>query len=122
MSELKSIRDWPKALFTAGSFQLVVYLYTACTTYAFAGYASARGMVTELVVKDGVYIAANLMLFLHISVAFVIKCVVLGRALHRVVHPKSINESTWEARGVWFGITTGVLVFCFVVSQSIPAF
>lgn len=100
---------------------LIVYL-----TITVVGY-QARGAATPSFLPDaledrGVKIAIGVLLAFHVLVGYLVTGQPLHRFYHQVFFPRTVDENSTRAALHWLAITTGQLVFGFVVANSIPSF
>lgn len=77
-----------------------------------------------MIAVNNLFIASNVFLFIYIWIAFIIKTIVLTRAIHKAVSRKTVNDFKVCGKGsfIWLCITLLILAFCFILANAIPVF
>jgi len=121
MAEMKNPQEFPRAFRLAGPYQVTMYLIAASVGYGYKG-KQAKGLMINWIPYNPWLRFAAILLFIHMIVVYLIKANVLSRALHRVVSPKFINDTSWRGKTEWFLATTVVMISCIFIAESIPFF
>jgi len=122
IAEMVDPRDFPKAVYRfSGPYQVTVYLASALVGYHLKG-QDATGLMVDWIPYDGWLRFGALMLFLHIMIIYVINANVLGKAIHRVIWPDTVEERSPLATTQWFIINLGNIMACMLVAITIPFF
>ncbi|CAK0883628.1 unnamed protein product, partial [Prorocentrum cordatum] len=111
--------EFPRAVALSCACVVVTYL-----TVALAGlFLDARGpSLLESMAPDGAQQAASALLYAHVVIGYVIKSVILARHLHGVLSPRDRDERTCASYLKHGGAGAAMLLFGFVVSNSVPFF
>jgi len=121
MAEMRLPQEFPKAFILSGPYQLSFYFLTACIGYGYKG-RHASGLIVNYIPYNGWLRFTALLLFIHMIVTYLIKGNVMGRAIHRALSPKRVNEHSWRGRMEWFLINLGLLICCVILAEAIPFF
>ncbi|CAJ1343536.1 unnamed protein product [Effrenium voratum] len=126
MVEMKKPEQFPRVFLLNAPLQVCLYLLVACWGYYFAG-DKAEGYFLDNLPDGEAYRWASILLFAHVAIAFLIKNVVLARALHKLVSPRRVDVGWSEPGGgraqlEFIGCAVLLLVACWAVSNSIPFF
>jgi amino acid permease len=122
ISEMKEPQQFKKSLLClSGPFQYVLYLTVGAWGYAFLG-SSANGLLVGNIPKGVTYRLASIALFIHILFTYLVKGIVLARALHRFVSPSSLNDFTVQGHITYALVTAFILAFTFVIANLVPFF
>jgi len=121
MAEMKNPNDFPKTFWLSGPYQVGVYVIAACVGYAYKG-QEAFGLMINYIPFNGWLRFGAILLFGHMIVTYLIKATVLARAVHGALSPARVNDTGRRGRLEWFGITSGVMILCYVVAATIPFF
>jgi amino acid permease len=117
LSAMERPKDFTKVLGLNMPIQLIFYAITAFITYAYVGKnAGFGGIIQEM--PDGIASRiANALLFLHVAIIYVIKCVILISYVQIVAFP----QTTWIGRKVHWRIRQIFISTFMVVCGSIFA-
>jgi len=122
MAEMVNPRDFPKAVYRfSGPYQVTVYLASALIGYHLKG-QNATGLMVDWIPYNGWLRFGALMLFLHIMIIYVINANVLGKAIHRVIWPETVEDRSIRGKTHWFIINLGNIMACMLVALTIPFF
>jgi len=99
MNEMEEPDDFPSVFYINAPIQVALYLFVALVGYWYAGDLAEGYFLDNLPSGRAAQVASGL-LFLHVSVVFLVKNVVLARYLHGVIAPTRVDERcSWE--GGW---------------------
>jgi amino acid permease len=98
IAEMTEPKDFPKVFYINGPLQIGLYLLVACWGYYFAG-DQANGYFLDNLAWGAAYRWASFLLFVHVSIAFLIKNVVVARHLHRTLSPARVEVVVGEPDG-----------------------
>jgi len=98
MAEMEKPEEFTKALWVNTPLQIFLYLLVAFWAYYFGGDAS-EGYFLENIVNNLSYRIASAILFAHVSIAFLIKNIVLSRYMHGRISPSRVNVSFRQPGG-----------------------
>ncbi|KAF1921006.1 transmembrane amino acid transporter protein-domain-containing protein [Ampelomyces quisqualis] len=125
MAEMRDAsKDFPPALFTQKSFEVVLYVVVACVIYGLAGDAvtsPALGSAAEIPAK----IAYGILIPCVLGTGLVIGLTAIKYmyvAIMRKVKPHQVNVHNTFTWTLWIGLGTLFWIVTFVVSNSIPIF
>jgi hypothetical protein len=121
MAEMKRPQDFPKTFMIAGPYQVFMYALVGIVGYYYKG-TEVSGFIIDNIPTGPAYVASAVFLFIHMLITYVIKGQVLSRAIHLAVHPASANDTGVTGRGVWFAITTTLIVIGWVLVNAVPFF
>lgn len=122
IDEMKDPIDFPKAyLWISAPFQLTAFLAVGLGGYYYAG-SDVHGMIMDNIPFGTALRLAALCLVLHMLVTFVIKGVVLARAVHKAVDEASVDTDDARGWGSWILITFGITAFSWLFAQLVPFF
>jgi len=122
MAEMIEPRDFPKAIYRfAGPYQVSIYLVSALVGYYLKGQQST-GLMVDWIPFDQVLRVGSLMLALHIMIIYVINANVLGKAIHRILWPETVEERSIQATFQWFLINFVMIVACILIAVTVPFF
>mmetsp|Transcript_5915 Transcript_5915/g.14023 ORF Transcript_5915/g.14023 Transcript_5915/m.14023 type:complete len:479 (+) Transcript_5915:93-1529(+) len=121
MSEMKDFSQFPMACSSAYFGMCIVYAATVVVAYGVKGANTPEFLPDSM--QDGLAKRiAGALVILHIAVSYVICCQPLHDWLHSKIFPQTYHEESRLGTMHWFLITTGYLVFGFVVGNLIPFF
>ncbi|CAL1159565.1 unnamed protein product [Cladocopium goreaui] len=126
MVDMQKPEDFPRVFLINVPLQVCLYLLVACWGYHFAG-DKAEGYFLDNLPDSDAFRIASALLFLHVLIAFLVKNVVLVRAVHKIVAPSRVDVSLRESGGqraqAEFA-TCAVLLLCayWAVANAIPFF
>eukprot|EP01062_Namystynia_karyoxenos_P062754 TRINITY_DN55629_c0_g1_i1.p1 TRINITY_DN55629_c0_g1~~TRINITY_DN55629_c0_g1_i1.p1 ORF type:complete len:517 (+),score=122.48 TRINITY_DN55629_c0_g1_i1:107-1552(+) len=121
MSEMDRPADFPKVFMINAPLQVVLYAGVAAVGYYYGG-DLAKSNFIDNIPTGAVYRAANVLLFAHVLVAYVIKSVVVSKYLHSLLAPGAGTDASSKAHLQWAALGCGQLVFCYLVANLIPFF
>jgi amino acid permease len=123
IAEMERPREFPKAyLYISGPFQLFAFLAVGLGVYYFKG-DSVQGMIADNIPFGMAFQVAAMCLFIHMIITFLIKGVVVGRAIYNYIEPGGgVDEYSTRSNVLWNGIIVSVLVSSFLIAQIIPFF
>ncbi|CAK9097809.1 unnamed protein product [Durusdinium trenchii] len=126
MAEMERPEQFPRVFLINVPIQVSLYLLVACWGYHFAG-DKAEGYFLDNLPDGPAYRWASALLFLHVAIAFLVKNVVLARALHQKLAPSRVDVDLREPGGAcaqmqFAGCVVLLLVSCWAVANSIPFF
>jgi len=122
LGELSEPRDFPKTFLISSPYQLVFYLISAVSQYAFQGSASGGKITDALPEGSSVSIAANAFLATHMIVTFLCKAQIISRDIHLNMFRKTVMDFNWKGKVHWFICTMITLSVSFLVSNAVPNF
>lgn len=139
MSEMEDAEEFPKVLSLNSPLQLILYFMTAGVSYHYLGgpasSLNAGGLIEDMPPGDWLQVtssswlllpnATNVaqgLLFLHVTIVFLVKSVVVTRFLAMCVSPGSEESTSWRARGVYAACGAGLLVLSVLLSLALPCF
>lgn len=121
MAEMTTPDDFPRVFIVNAPFQVLLYLVVACTGYYYQG-NKANGYFLDNLPNGTAYRCASALLFLHVTIAFLIKNVVLARFLHGKISPVRVEECSFRARLEHAACATSLVVGGFFTANAIPFF
>ena len=123
ISEMKEPEAFPKAQLASAPAQLVAFMLVGCIGYAYLG-RGASGMLISALPNGPTSQAMAFALFVHLVITYLVKSVVVTRALHNVVSPSTVNDFEPWGRGtlVWFALSCLILVWCYGIATAVPFF
>merc|ERR1719486_1838737 len=87
IAEMKDPTEFPKAYcYISGPFQLLAFMAVGLGVYYFKGDA-VQGMIADNIAFGSAFQVAALCLFVHMVITFMIKGVVVGRAIFNYIDP-----------------------------------
>lgn len=122
MHEMKDLHEFPYAFcWLATPAMTVAFLVAGVGGYYFQGHLTS-GMLTTSLPFGTMMQLGCVCLFTHMTITYLIKAVVLGRAIHARVDPASLDQDDWLSWTKWACIVTANLVVCWVTANSVPFF
>ena len=122
MSEMAEPEHFPRVFWINGPFQVGLYSLVALTAYGHAG-KGVPAFVIDAIPLGASYRIAQLLVFFHICVSFLIQGMFMSRWIHVTVSKSRVNDRTsWRASLEWFCITFTVTLVSWVLATSIPFF
>eukprot|EP00439_Symbiodinium_sp_Y106_P076719 s552_g15.t2 len=126
MADMKTPDDFPRVFLINAPLQVFLYLLVACWGYHFAG-DKAEGYFLDNLPDGEPYRWASILLFAHVAIAFLVKNVVICRALHERLAPSRVDTGFREPGGVRAQAEfSAIVVFIFtigcLIANSIPFF
>eukprot|EP00045_Choanoeca_perplexa_P010038 m.100428 g.100428 ORF g.100428 m.100428 type:complete len:490 (-) comp15124_c0_seq1:37-1506(-) len=123
LAEMKDPKDFPKAVYYSQGFMGINYALIGFVGYAAYG-NTVQNPITLSLPPDGASIFTNIMLLLHVGVAYCINSTVFVRNLFDTIWPGFIHKSTNTPllRKRWAGLSLGVLLLSFIVAVIVPYF
>ncbi|CAE7357212.1 mtr [Symbiodinium microadriaticum] len=126
MADMQTPEDFPRVFLINAPLQVFLYLLVACWGYHFAG-DKAEGYFLDNLPDGEPYRWASILLFAHVAIAFLVKNVVICRALHERLAPSRVNTGFREPGGVRAQAEfSAIVVFIFtigcLIANSIPFF
>lgn len=121
MAEMKEPKKFSTSLVVSTMSLTSVYLVVALTIYAALG-TMTPAFLPALLADDWRRTLAMLALFVHMVVSYTITQQILSRAIVLMLAPGLANDYSRSGRTLWFGVTSSLLAFSFLVANSIPYF
>lgn len=122
IDEMKDPQEFPKAYsYFSAPFQLIAFMIVGLGGYYFTGDA-VTGMIGDNIAFGVGFQLAAICLVVHMLVTFMIKAIVLARAVHGYVSPTGVDDNTWEAWQTWTTIACGVSFLSWLVANVVPFF
>eukprot|EP00656_Telonema_subtile_P014351 TRINITY_DN17341_c0_g1_i1.p2 TRINITY_DN17341_c0_g1~~TRINITY_DN17341_c0_g1_i1.p2 ORF type:complete len:144 (-),score=48.31 TRINITY_DN17341_c0_g1_i1:190-621(-) len=122
MSEMVAPTDFPKVFYINAPLQLGMYMTVAVVGYYFLGSEGKHYLIDNLDPGSTTRFVVQMMLFVHISIAYLIKSVALTRFLVGHIQPAALESSSPASR-IMFGMcATTILALGWVVANSMPVF
>lgn len=122
ISEMKQTSDFPKTFIITGPYQLVMYMLVGVVGYQYFGSEINGLFISNLSPDSWAYIPCAVLLYLHMVLTYVMKATVMARVFHLKFHPKTVNDYSLKAKGVWLLITITLLLCCYLVAVLVPDF
>lgn len=121
ISEMKDPADFPKAYLVSAPFQGFVLLICGLGGYYYLG-SNADGMILDNIpFGRGLQMAAACLL-LHMLVTYLLKGVVLCRAIHSYCDQRGCNEDNMRGWSQWGAIVVATLAASWFIAQLVPFF
>ncbi|KAK4188732.1 transmembrane amino acid transporter protein-domain-containing protein [Podospora australis] len=122
MDEMHTPKDFDKAIWTLGSFEIVLYTLTGALIYAFVG----QDVRAPALLSAGPTMA-KVAFGVALPVIFIsgsINTVVLARYLHQRVYKDSVIRYVNTKMGwiTWIAFDAGITLFAWVIAEAIPFF
>eukprot|EP00434_Breviolum_minutum_P044804 symbB.v1.2.040060.t3/scaffold6963.1/size14182/2 len=126
MADMEKPEDFPRVFWINVPIQVCLYLLVACWGYHFAG-DKAKGYFLDNLPDGDAYRVASTLLFVHVLIAFLVKNVVLVRALHKMIAPSRVDVQLGESGGrraqAEFAICAVLLLWAYwAVANAVPFF
>ncbi|CAE6963627.1 AAP4 [Symbiodinium natans] len=126
MADMQTPEHFPLVFLINAPLQVFLYLLVACWGYHFAG-DKAEGYFLDNLPDGEPYRWASILLFLHVAIAFLVKNVVISRALHMRLSPSRVDVGFREPGGIRAQAEfAACVVFVFItgtlIANSIPFF
>jgi len=121
MSEMKDSSQFTTACSSAYFCMSIVYALTVTIAYGVKG-SDTPAFLPDSMQNGLAKRTAGALVILHIAVSYVICCQPLHDWLHSKIFPQTHHKESRLGTIHWFLITTGYLVFGFVVGNLIPFF
>jgi len=122
MDEMKDLQEFPRALcWLATPAMTVAFLMAGLGGYYFQGHLTSGMLTTSLPFGHSMQLGC-VCIFIQMSITFLIKAVVLGRATHAGVDPASLDQDDWRSGAKWVCIVTVNLAVCWFTANTIPFF
>jgi len=99
-----------------------LYLATGAWGYSLLGSEASGMLVADVMPGSPEYRAAAALLFLHLVVPATVFGVILVRALHRMLHPRSLDETSRTGFAIHLLLSVVVLTAASVTAVAIPLF
>mmetsp|Transcript_5930 Transcript_5930/g.10310 ORF Transcript_5930/g.10310 Transcript_5930/m.10310 type:complete len:453 (+) Transcript_5930:28-1386(+) len=125
MAEMKKPEDWPKTFTVSGPFQIILYLLVGVSAYIYLGAAANNGggsLLDYLPKGSAISVVSNVLLFLYLSVAYLIKGNIMTRVFHNAMFPKTLNHRTRESYVHHSISATLVIVITYLIANAVPIF
>lgn len=119
MATMSKPQDFPRAFAITGPFMMSSYLAVALISYALG--AGHDDLVASMEAGATLRVVA-LLLFVHVSIVYLIKSVVLARYFHGLFHPAEVDlrtSASYMRHGSW-GVA--MLTFGYLVANAVPFF
>jgi len=122
ISEMRDPGEFPKAYVQmAAPFQAVAFLTVGLGGYYFMG-DSVYGMIGDNIPFGSVFRVAAFCLVAHMLVTYMIKGIVICRALHWVLDEAADNDESYKSWGQWTSVVTITLVLSWLIACIVPFF
>lgn len=122
ISEMKDPAEFPKAYIKMSvPFQGFALLISGIGAYVFMG-DQVNGMVGDNIPFGATFRVAAACLFAHMLVTFLIKNVVISRAIHNLFDHESVNEDTRRGWQGWTLIVVVVMGGAWLLANIVPFF
>jgi len=126
MSEMKDVKDFPKALLTSQLVGYVLCMFTASFAYVYLGNTTVlQSPVTLTLNHSAIRDAANVMLIIHVISPGVMGGTVLSRAFQRWFqcwNRRTFDDRSWTQRLSYLIWSAAVYGVAFLVASLIPFF
>lgn len=121
MSEMRDPEEFPKACFQlAAPFQGASFLLVGLAGYYYMG-SSVVGMIADNIPFGAWFRVASALLATHMLVTYLIKGVVITKAIYRRF-VKDDKEDELEPDRAWCALVAAVLALSWLISQLVPFF
>jgi len=122
MSEMKNPSQFPKAyICMAAPFQAVSYLLVGVGGYYFIG-DKATGMIVDNIPFGPAFQVAGFCLFTHMIVTYLMKGIVICRAVHNFTDKDADNDDSRAAWNTWGVLVLGAVILSWLISSIVPFF
>lgn len=122
IAEMKRPAEFQQAYILLSSpFQGGIFLLAGLGGYYFKG-DFVSGMIPDMIGFNIWFRVTAACLCVYVIVAFMIKGVVLCRAVHRALDGASASEASVRSMGEWFGIVAACTSTSWLVAQLVPFF
>ncbi|CAE7579404.1 CDPF1 [Symbiodinium pilosum] len=126
MADMQTPEHFPLVFLINAPLQVFLYLLVACWGYHFAG-DQAQGYFLDNLPDGEPYRWASILLFAHVAIAFLVKNVVISRALHMWLSPNRADVGLREPGGVrsqaeFAGCVVCIFISAWAIANSIPFF
>lgn len=122
ISEMKDPKEFPKAYaLLSAPFQGITFLICGLGGYYFRGHL-VDGMIIDNIPFGMWFRVTAGCLIIHMLITWVIKGIVLCRAVHSWVSPKGHDDQSMRGWYQWGGIVTIALGLSYFVAQIVPFF
>lgn len=126
ISHMDKPQDFPKVLSVNIPLQLFCYALTACLAYAYVGKAAGFNGIIQEMPRGPLYQFANVALFLHVLIVFVIKAVIFTSFIRKLIAPTWIGRKMQEAPKYDFMVQSTIcilnIIVCGLLVIAIPHF
>jgi len=122
MAEMAQPLDFPKVFYINAPLQLSMYMTVAVVGYSILGSTGHHYLPDNLPKGSLVRLLVQLLLFAHISVAYLLKHVALARFLCESIRAGSADSSAKRDKLLFAGSTLCILAGGWVVCNAIPVF
>jgi len=126
MADMQTPEDFPLVFIINAPLQVFLYLLVACWGYYFAG-DQAKGYFLDNLPDGEPYRWASILLFAHVAIAFLVKNVVVSRAMHKLLSPQRVDVGLREPGGAraqaeFAACVVFLLVVGWIIANSVPFF
>ncbi|EDQ89622.1 uncharacterized protein MONBRDRAFT_25158 [Monosiga brevicollis MX1] len=121
---MKQPADWPKALYSSQLFMFANYCIIGFLGYAVYG-RDVKAPITLSLPDNGLRLATNVCLFIHVAMAYCINSCVLVTNLVEIIWPGTLTAAKATKRQVilrWGFVGTLTLGFAIAISLVVPFF
>jgi len=122
MSEMKDSSQFPKACLTiAAPFQLFSFLLVGLGGYYFVG-DKVSGMIVDNIPFGFVYQAAAVCLLIHMGITYMMKSIVLCRAVHSLTEKAADADDSRAAWTTWALLCVMTAAISWLIASIVPFF
>jgi len=121
ISEMRDIRELPKAYMVSVPFQGLMFLISGIGEYYFMG-DGVHGMILNSIPFGISWRIAACCLLVHMVISYLIKGVVFTRAVHWAVDPSKVNHHDARGWSVWSTCVVVVMACAWLLAQVVPFF
>jgi len=121
LAEMKAPKQFPKALAYSFTFMAVVYMYVVVTAYGMKG-SAVPGFLPDILPEGPARITADVLLLIHITIAYVVVAQPVHAWIHSKVAPKTLYKNTTKGKIHWFLICLGFVSFAWLIANLVPFF
>mmetsp|Transcript_23013 Transcript_23013/g.50162 ORF Transcript_23013/g.50162 Transcript_23013/m.50162 type:complete len:465 (+) Transcript_23013:63-1457(+) len=120
-AEMRDRSTFPKAFYISVPVEFGLFSLVGVVSYLYQG-SSATNLLDVVPKTAPIQRVVNLLLFLYMLIAYLIKSVILTRAVHAELWPRSVDSNTKIATLQHFLIGLSLLIFALATANAIPIF
>ena len=121
LAEMKVPKQFPRSLTFSFGLMSCTYMFVVVVAYGYKG-SSVPGFLPDILSEGPAKIAADVLLLLHIIIAYVVVSQPLHVWFHSKIFPKTLYQDTFSGQLHWFLICFGFVAFSWLIANLIPFF
>merc|ERR1712086_4800 len=122
MSEMETPVDFPKVFYINAPLQLGIYMTVAVTGYHYLGSEGEHYLIDNMEQGSTARVVVQMLLFVHISISFLIKNVALCRFVVDRIDASALARKDTSSRLLFAAVSSAIIALGWVVANAMPVF